>query len=89
MSAESIHRYSIVAAPEASVLPRALNLFAKRGIIPARVEARLSGDHLAIEIEASGLDSDAARHIGRCLAELIDVSRVLAHEHLTDQWAFA
>ncbi len=89
MSAESIHRYSIAAAPEPSVLPRALELFAKRGLIPARIEAKLLDGRMTIEIEASGLDSDTARHIGRCLAGLIDVERVLAHEHLTDQWAFA
>lgn len=89
MSAESTHRFSIVAAPEPSVLPRALNLFAKRGLVPARIEAKLHAEHMTIEIEASGLDGDTARHISRCLAGLIDVSRVLAREHLTDQWAFA
>ena len=39
---QSTHRFSVLAAAEASVMSRTLELFAKRGLVPERVDARRS-----------------------------------------------
>src|SRR5262249_18068692 len=45
------HRFSVLAAAEASVMSRTLELFAKRGLVPERVDARRERDALAIDLE--------------------------------------
>ena len=72
--------YSVLARAEVSVLPRVLELFVKRGILPRRCHGVLSGpgnDELEIDLQVDGLDADAAEHIQRCLAQLVHVERVL------------
>lgn len=71
------HRFSVLAAAEASVMSRTLELFAKRGLVPERVDARRTGAALAIELEVAGLEQDTAEHIMRCLATMVTVERVL------------
>ena len=60
-------RYCFEADAEPGVLPRALELIAKRGLVPTRVFAQADEDLLSVEIEVSGLESDTAEHVGRCL----------------------
>ena len=74
------HCYSVLARAEVSVLPRVLELFVKRGILPRRCHGVVSGpahDELEIDLQVDGLDGDAAEHIQRCLAQLVHVERVL------------
>ena len=71
------HRFSVLAAAEASVMSRTLELFAKRGLVPERVDARRHGEALAIDLEVAGLPQDTAEHIMRCLATMVTVERVL------------
>ena len=74
------HCYSVLARAEVSVLPRVLELFVKRGILPRRCHGVVSGpgnDELEIDLQVDGLDADAAEHIQRCLAQLVHVERVL------------
>ncbi|MBL8689002.1 MAG: hypothetical protein JNL04_07870 [Rhodospirillaceae bacterium] len=74
------HCYSVLARAEVSVLPRVLELFVKRGILPRRCHGVISGpghDELEIDLQVDGLDADAAEHIQRCLAQLVHVERVL------------
>jgi hypothetical protein len=66
-------RYCFEADAEASVLPRALELLAKRGLVPARVFAQADADQLSVEIEVEGLASDTAEHVGRCLSQIVGV----------------
>ncbi len=69
--------FSVSAAPDASVMPRVLGLFAKRGIVPARFHGDVVGDELAIDLQVRGLDHDAANHIAETLRSLVTVDRVL------------
>lgn len=74
------HCYSVLARAEVSVMPRVLELFVKRGILPRRCHGVVSGpghDELEIDLQVDGLDTDAAEHIQRCLAQIIHVERVL------------
>jgi hypothetical protein len=69
-------RYCFEADVEPGVLPRALELLAKRGLVPARVFAHAADDALSVEIEVEGLASDTAEHVGRCLGEIVGVRAV-------------
>ena len=69
-------RYCFEADCEAGVLPRALELLAKRGLVPARVFAQAEDDLLSVEIEVEGLETATAEHVGRCLGQLVGVRQV-------------
>lgn len=69
-------RYCFEADAEPGLLPRALELIAKRGLIPARVFAQAADDQLSVEIEVEGLEPDTAEHVGRCLGQLVGVRQV-------------
>ena len=74
------HCYSVLARAEVSVLPRVLELFVKRGILPRRCHGVVSGasrDELEIDLQIDDLDTDTAEHIQLCLAQLVHVERVL------------
>ena len=69
-------RYCFEADVEPAVLPRALELLAKRGLVPARVFAQAIDDALNGEIAVAGLESDTADHVGRCLGQIVGVRAV-------------
>lgn len=69
-------RYCFEADAEAGVLSRALELIAKRGLVPARVFAQTDEELMSVEIEVEGLESDAADHVGRCLGQLVGVRHI-------------
>jgi hypothetical protein len=70
-------RYCFEADVEPAVLPRALDLLAKRGLVPNRVFAQAIDNALSVEIEVEGLASDTAEHVGRCLGQIVGVREVL------------
>lgn len=72
--------FSVFAAPQPGVMPRVLELFAKRGLVPTRFHGDVVGggaDGLVIEVHLDGLDGAAAEHAAQCLRGLVDVERVL------------
>ena len=69
-------RYCFEADAEPGVLPRALELLAKRGLVPARVFAQAADDALSVEIEIEGLAPDTAEHVGQCLGQIVGVREV-------------
>lgn len=76
--------FSVLAAAEASVMPRVLELFAKRGLVPRRFEAvcagsgfGAAGDELAVDLQVDGLAAETAEHIAQCLRQMVYVDRVL------------
>ena len=69
-------RYCFEADAEPAVLPRALELLAKRGLVPARVFAQADADQLSVEIEVEGLAPDTADHVGRCLSQIVGVRQI-------------
>jgi len=66
-------RYCFEADAEPGVLPRALELLAKRGLVPARVFAQADADLLSVEIEVEGIEPDTADHVGLCLSQIVGV----------------
>jgi len=72
---QSTIRYCFEADAEPAVLPRALELLAKRGLVPARVFAQADAGLLSVEIEIEGLEDDTAERVGRCLGQIVGVRR--------------
>ena len=66
-------RYCFEADAEPGVLPRALDLLAKRGLVPARVFALCDAGALSVEIEVDGLSPETAEHVGLCLGQIVGV----------------
>ena len=69
-------RYCFEADAEPAVLPRALDLLAKRGLVPARVYAQANADLLSVEIEVEGLAPDTADHVGLCLSQIVGIRQI-------------
>jgi acetolactate synthase small subunit len=72
--------YSVHALAEPGVMPRVLELFAKRGLVPQQWHSIASLRALAIEVEVDGLDRQAADYIGRCMRQIAGVETVLSSQ---------
>ncbi|MGH7059557.1 MAG: hypothetical protein ACREFH_04150 [Stellaceae bacterium] len=62
-------------------MPRVLELFAKRGLVPTRWHSAISGverQELTIDIRIGGLDREAIDYIAACLRQIACVDAVLA-----------
>lgn len=71
--------FSVFAAPEPGVMPRVLELFAKRGLVPLRFHSDVVGDGesgLVIDVHVE-LADDTAAHVANSLRGLVHVERVL------------
>jgi acetolactate synthase small subunit len=72
--------FSVHARAEPGVMPRVLELFAKRGLVPSFWHSTVSGNdqaRLSIEIRMSGLGRDLAEYIAACLRQIASVEAVL------------
>ena len=61
-------------------MPRVLEFFAKRGLVPTRFHGDVVGagdEGLIIDVHIQDLEDEVAAHIAACLRELVDVDRVL------------
>ncbi len=79
--------FSIQAEAEPGVMPRVLELFAKRGLVPRRwvsdvtgPESGSRGRELAIDVQVAGLAPETQAYIACCLRQVWGVSTVLTSE---------
>ena len=73
--------FSIQAAAEPGVLPRVLELFAKRGLVPTQVHASVSpAGELTIDVQMHGMARDEMRYVAVCLRNILEVDCVLTSE---------
>ena len=72
--------YSVQARAEPGVMPRVLELFAKRGLVPQRWHSTASGPVLTIEVQIAGLGQDLGDYIARCMRQIAGVDTVLTSE---------
>lgn len=75
--------FSILANADPSVMPRVLELFAKRGLIPSRWHSDLGGrrrDELTIDLQVEGLGRPQAELIAHSIRQMVPVSAVLTSE---------
>lgn len=73
--------FFVHARAEPGVMPRVLELFAKRGLVPTRWLSAISGverQELTIDIQIGGLDREAIDYIAACLRQIACVDAVLA-----------
>jgi hypothetical protein len=67
-------RFAIEAAADPGVMPRVLELFAKRGLVPALWTSRVGpADRLTIDIEMHAMSAELAFYIGECLRQIVGV----------------
>ncbi len=79
----SVACFSIQAEAEPGVMPRVLELFAKRNLVPSRwVSDRIGprGDELAIDLQVEGLTPELTAYIARCLGQIQAVNAVLTSQ---------
>jgi len=75
--------FSVTARAEPGVLPRVLEPFAKRGLLPTSLHASRTGPgdgEVVIDIQMAGMERDLAEYVARCLRGLFDVEGVLVSE---------
>jgi acetolactate synthase small subunit len=72
--------FSVQARAEPGVMPRVLELFAKRGLVPSTWHSRVTGEELAIDLQMQGLDRAAATYLAACLRQIVSVDVVLTSE---------
>ena len=75
--------FSVLAAAEPGVMPRVLELFAKRGLVPRRWVSDVSGPggrDLSIDVQVAGVDPETHAYMARCLRQIWGVHRVLTSE---------
>jgi hypothetical protein len=73
-------RFFVHASAEPGVMPRLLELFAKRGLVPDRWHSALArpGMTLSIDIEISGLERDTVEYVANCMRQIAGVELVLS-----------
>jgi acetolactate synthase regulatory subunit len=72
--------YSVHAAADPSVMPRVLEVFAKRGLVPSRWYSTLAGpggEKMHIDIQVSGLEPGLGDRLAVLLRQLVYVETVL------------
>ena len=72
--------FAVHAAAEPGVMPRVLELFAKRGLVPTSWISRVSGPDLTIDVQVLGLDAADAGYLARALRQIVAVETVLFSE---------
>jgi len=83
VAAPGIFCFSIHAQAEPGVMPRVLELFAKRNLVPVRWHSDVlngPGRDLAIDVQVEGIGTDLGNYIARCLRQIPGVSTVLTAE---------
>jgi acetolactate synthase small subunit len=76
--------FSVHARSEPGVMPRVLELFAKRGLVPQKCNsARVGpgGAALTIDVEIGGLERDTVDYVANCMRQIIGVEVVLTAEN--------
>jgi acetolactate synthase regulatory subunit len=73
-------RFSVQARAEPGVLPRVLELFAKRGLVPRRWLSTRTGPDgaaLTIDIEVAELEAETVNYVANCMRQIAGVDTVL------------
>lgn len=69
--------FLLQARAEPGVMPRVLELFAKRGLVPQKWHSAAAGPALTIEVQIGGLGDEVADYIARCMRQVVGVETVL------------
>ena len=72
--------FSVQARPEPGVMPRVVELFAKRGLVPQTWHSTAAGQLLTIDVAIGGLGRELCEYIARCMRQIAGVETVLTSE---------
>src|SRR5437016_12011974 len=72
--------FSVHARAEPGVMPRVLEIFAKRGLVPRKWQSTVAGEVLTIDVHIAGLDRDLSDYIACCMRQFTGVETVLTSE---------
>lgn len=72
-------RFRVLAEAEAGCLPRLLNAFAKRDLVPASLTARQEGTLLRVEV-ALAMPADEVHRVEGNLAQMVGLRRLEVEE---------
>jgi hypothetical protein len=72
--------FSVQARAEPGVLPRVVELFAKRGLVPQKWHSIAAGPVLTIDVQIDGIARDLGDYMARCMRQIIGVETVLTVE---------
>jgi acetolactate synthase small subunit len=75
--------FAVHARAEAGVMPRVLELFAKRGLVPSSWHSATSGadnGELTIDIQMRGMAEDLADFLAARLRQMADIETVLTSQ---------
>ncbi len=72
--------FTISAIADPGVIPRVLEIFAKRGWVPSFLQSRQTGpegEALTIDIQMPGLAAATAEYIAACMRQIVLVTSVI------------
>lgn len=75
--------FSVQAQSHPQIMPRVLDQFAKRGMVPTTWHAAAAGrdpGELHIDIQVEGMAAELAGHVAECLRRIVGVETVLTSE---------
>jgi acetolactate synthase regulatory subunit len=75
--------FAVRAAVDPGTLPRVLELFAKRGLVPSSVQARLTGEAepaMSVDLQVAGMEPALVEIVAESLRQIWVVERVLTAE---------
>ena len=72
--------FSLQARADPGIMPRVIELFAKRGLVPQQWHSVARGSALTIDVQISGLGRDLSGYIARSMRQIIGVEAVLTSE---------
>ncbi len=84
-TAERVACFAVQALADPGLLPRVLELFAKRGLVPERFFAQAEGqgrEAVTLDIQVAGFDPQLTDYVARCLRQIPQVTAVLTTEKL-------
>jgi len=79
-NSEPVACFAVHARAEPGVMPRVLELFSKRGLVPTAWTSRVNGEELAIDLQMRAMDHDLAEYVAACLRQIAYVEVVLTSE---------
>jgi len=72
--------FTVQGRAEPGLMPRVVELFAKRGLVPQQWHSTVSGEALTIDVQMGGLDRELCGYIARCMRQITGVETVLTSE---------
>ena len=72
--------FAVQARAEPGVMPRVVELFAKRGLVPQTWHSAVAEQTLTIDVGVGGLGRGLCEHIARSMRQIVGVETVLTSE---------